>query len=1257
MALKPTTSDSLSWLFAPLEEVESFRRLEQAVSRKGAYSVCGLDDTQRLHMIAALARKTNRMLLLVTATEQLARSAADDLNTFLGGKVSIFPSREVSFHRVAAASSDLSARRLETLGAASAGQLRAVVAPVDALLHPLMPRKNFIDNVTLLKEGMMIEPTDLIDKLTAAGYERVDVVEARGQCAMRGGIVDIFPIGRAYGLRLEFFDDELDSLRDFDPLTQRSIERIDRAMILPAREVLLTKEQAQKAAERLESALHTAVEGAKKNRQTQLNAMFDLPPWEEFLKEANELDGIFSSDDLSKPTGNGEIISSALETMTTDDLTRQFEPRIESLRESGICAGAESLFPYLYEERALISDYLPNALVVFDQPDRLRGRCENCRLEFDEQFKIALERSCALSDQGTLLADWGELLHRLTAGTSLVMTPFMTGQSEIRVKDIFRFEALSASSYQGNMPELIREIKLWKKEGWRVAFMAGGTARGQRLEKTFDEAQLNINFSSNPPEKLTPGYPTILPFSITRGFQYPALKLRVLSETDVYGVARQKSRGAWRAGEKLSAFTDLAIGDYVVHETYGIGQYLGTERIQVGGTYGDYLAVQYHGSDKLYVPTDQLDRVQKYIGSQDHPPKINKLSGTEWQKQKAKVKAKIDEIAGDLVKLYAQRQQSPGYAFDPDTPWQHQFEDNFPYTEPDDQLRAIEEIKRDMEQNTVMDRLLCGDVGYGKTEVAMRAIFKAVMSGKQAALLAPTTILAQQHYSTMLKRFAGFPVRIDVLSRFRTAAEQKLTVAALKRGEIDIIVGTHRLLSKDVSYKDLGLLVVDEEQRFGVQHKEAIKQLKKNVDVLTLSATPIPRTLHMSMVGIRDMSLLRTPPEERYPIQTYVVEYSDGLIRDAILREMARNGQVYILYNRVQSIEKFYERLRKLVPEARVGVGHGQMREHELEDVMLDFYEGKYDVLLCTTIIEAGLDVPAANTLIVIDADRFGLSQLYQIRGRVGRSNRLAYAYLTVQPGKVLSEQADKRLSAIREFTEFGAGFRIAMRDLEIRGTGNLLGSAQSGHMETVGYDLYVKMIDEAVRNLRGDVTQGDIQTRVDLRMDAYLPSAYVPSDKQRIDVYKKIALIDSEDSRNDLIEELIDRFGDPARPVMNLIDIAHLKGLGSRIGIENISLKQYKLHLRFAAGVQLDPTTLMTVLGRQRRTTSLTASTPPALVFDFGVKPIDDMVRLAVPLLEEIVCAVEKSIIIPSQTAPAEKNETKTEAKTVRKTVKKKAN
>ncbi len=1216
MAQKEIKQSGQSWLFAPLEEMDAYRQLEKAIEKPGVLSVCGLDDTHRLHVLAGLARKTGRMLLVVTATDQLAQHAVDDLTTLLGGRVSLFPAREVSFQRVAAASGDLSVRRIEAIGAAAAGALSAMVAPVDALLYPLMPPGSFRANVLFLKEGLRMEPAQLVERLTNAGYERVDVVEARGQCALRGGIVDLYPVGRAGALRLEFFDDELDSLRDFDPLSQRSVARVAGAVVLPAHEALLTQPQAEAAADRLKAALETAVSSAP-CRQQRIEEQFDLPPWEEFAREADAAEELPSLD--SMPVGTDAAVSVQV-SFARSELENQFLPRIEALRQTRTCSAAESLMPYLYEKTALVTDYLSNAIIVLDQPDRLKNRCENRLMEFEEQFKVALERECALPGQAGLLTDWETLLRRLTAGTSLVLTPFLTGQTEIRARASFHFEALGGSGYQGNLRELARELKQWKQDGQRVALMAGGVARGQRLQRTLEEMNCPVPFYAEGLEALKPGQPVIVPGSLTRGFQYPSLHLRVLTENDIYGASRQKSRSSWKAGEKISAFTDLAVGDFVVHESYGIGQYMGTERLQVGGAYGDYLYIRYNGTDKLYVPTDQLDRVQKYIGSEDAPPKLNKLSGTEWQRQKAKVKAGIEEIAEDLVKLYAERHAATGYAFSPDTPWQREFEDAFPYDETDDQLRAIEEIKHDMEQPMVMDRLLCGDVGYGKTEVALRAIFKAAIDGKQAALLAPTTILVQQHYATMLKRFGNFPIKVEVISRFRTAAEQKQIIAALKRGEIDVIVGTHRLLGKDVQFKDLGLLVVDEEQRFGVQHKEAIKQMKKNVDVLTLSATPIPRTLHMSMVGIRDMSLLRTPPEERYPIQTYVVEYSDGLIRDAILREMARSGQVYVLYNRVQSIERFYERLRKLVPEARIAIGHGQMREHALEDIMLDFYEGKYDVLLCTTIIEAGLDVPAANTLIVMDADRFGLSQLYQIRGRVGRSNRLAYAYLTVQPGKVLSEQADKRLSAIREFTEFGAGFRVAMRDLEIRGTGNLLGSQQSGHMAAVGYDLYVKMIEESVRNLRGDVSQGDIQTRVELRLDAYLPGDYVPSDKQRIDVYKKIALINDEASRNDLIEELIDRFGDPSRPVMNLIDIAHLKGLCGRIGVESISLKQGKLCLRFAPTAQLDPMKLLPILEKNRRMLTLAATTPPSLLIDLGTRPADDLVRRAVPIMERIV-------------------------------------
>ena len=732
-----------------------------------------------------------------------------------------------------------------------------------------------------------------------------------------------------------------------------------------------------------------------------------------------------------------------------------------------------------------------------------------------------------------------------------------------------------------------------------------------------------VPFLEELPEALEKGVPVILPGAITRGFIWPQLKFAVVSEGDLFGVGKQKTHAIARTGNKMAAFTDLNVGDYVVHENHGIGQYMGTVRLSSEGKLRDFLHIRYQGTDKLYVPTDQMDRVQKYIGSEGEAPKLNRLSGGEWQKQKAKVKSSIKEIAGDLIKLYAERKAVKGYAFSPDTPWQREFEDAFPFEETPDQLTAIAEIKKDMEKPQVMDRLLCGDVGYGKTEVALRAIFKCVMDGKQAALLAPTTILVQQHYATMLNRFHDFPIHVDTLSRFKTAAEQKQTIENLKSGKLDVIICTHRLLIKDIEFKDLGLLVVDEEQRFGVGHKEAIKQYKKSIDVLTLSATPIPRTLHMSMVGIRDMSLLQSPPEERYPVQTYVVEYSDGLVRDAILRELGRGGQVYVLHNRVQTIDMMYQRLKKLVPEARIAVGHGQMREHQLEDVMLDFYEGKFDVLLCTTIIEAGLDVPRANTLIVCDSDHFGLSQLYQLRGRVGRSNRLAYAYLTVNPSKILTQDAEKRLNAIREFTEFGSGFRVAMRDLEIRGTGNLLGAEQSGHMAAVGYDLYVKMIEETVHEMRGDVGQGDIQTRVEVKADAYLPAEYVSSDVMRMEMYKKIAGIDGPEARDDLIEELIDRFGDPTRPVINLIDIAQLKSLCGRLGIDMVSGRGNALVMRFSMLADLDIVTLLKALEPYKSCLRFTPSNPPTITYAEPGKKQEQLLKGAVEVMQRVVDAV----------------------------------
>jgi len=1214
------------FLFQPLRELNVYSDLVKSVSKPCCQYAYGADDSQRVHILASLRRDTSRPMIVISPNDQAAIRVVDDYNQLSGGGAVLLPAREVSFLRAAASSKELSVRRLEALGRFVTGDVHILVVPADALMHRLMQKSRFLSNIITVSEGDCLEPSDLIARLTRAGYERVDLVEARGQCALRGGILDVYPIGSQNALRIEFFDDEIDSLRDFDVMTQRSINRLETASMYPASEILIEGEEARNAAERIEELLRLRVVEKPEDRQRQIEKEFDLIPFEEFFEITNSPDAPIeempSMWELGKKQKKEKKAPVKANLQPKSSLQRKYSPMVEGLKSGRTEEGREALIHMLYQKTETVFDYADNPIIVFDQPDRLRERSENRLLEFEEFFKAAMERDEAFPEQANLLLAFDELLAKSDKKSVLILQPFLRQQNDFRISNLFKFECMSATGYSGNMHELSRDIKKWRSEGWRIALLAGGVARGKRLSSALSDENEIVPLLEEDPERLDAGVPIILPTAISKGFVYPELKFAVLSESDIFGLGKQKTRAVTRTGNKMAAFTDLNVGDFVVHENHGIGQYMGTVRLTSDGKLRDFLHIRYQGSDKLYVPTDQLDRVQKYIGSEGEMPKLNRLSGGEWQKQKARVKNSIKEIAGDLIKLYAERRSVAGHAFSPDTPWQREFEDAFPFEETPDQLTAIEEIKRDMEKPQVMDRLLCGDVGYGKTEVALRAIFKCVMDGKQAALLAPTTILVQQHYATIVNRFCNYPIKVESLSRFKTAGEQKQIIEDLKAGKIDVVVGTHRLLNKDIEYKDLGLLVVDEEQRFGVGHKEAIKQYKKSIDVLTLSATPIPRTLHMSMVGIRDMSLLQSPPEERYPVQTYVVEYSDGLIRDAILRELSRGGQVYVLHNRVQTIDMMYQRLKKLVPEAKICVGHGQMREHQLEDVMLDFYDGKFDVLLCTTIIEAGLDVPRANTLIVCESDRFGLSQLYQLRGRVGRSNRLAYAYLTVNPNKILTQDAEKRLSAIREFTEFGSGFRVAMRDLEIRGTGNLLGAEQSGHMASVGYDLYVKMIEDTVREMRGDMSKGDIQTRIEIKADAYLPQEYVTNDMMRIEMYKKIAGIDSRDAREDLIEELIDRFGDPTKPVMNLIDIAQLKSLSTKIGIDMVSGKGDQLVFRFSMMADIDIMSLINAIEPYKKCFRLLPGNPPSLsYFEYGKKQ-EELIKGAVEVMEKVVKA-----------------------------------
>lgn len=1195
-------------LFSVLKGSESFQKLVDGVKKEQVVSVYGLSEGQRAYLASALHFATGRQVLLILNNELSSNRAAEDISQLLDGRCAALPAQELEFGR-GASSHESAWRRLETLHRVLQGDVAVLCAPAEALMNRHMIPKVFRDATTRLAPGGRFEPQALIEKLVKNGYERVNMVEGKGQCALRGAIVDVYPPSEPSALRMEFFDDEVDSVRTFDCITQRSMLKLKEAVLPPAAEVLVDGIDCAKAAARMRACLKQRADISEEAPRLYK----ELPP----LPEDDEDDlPSFFEDHAPAPEPVPIQPGTALER-----LTAQSHDDADRLESGYPFRRMQNWVHVLCPETVSLISWLPDAIVLVDQPDQFQDRIKGRMLSFAEDFKTALERGEAVAAQADLLFEYGDVLNSLKGRTVVTLSDFLRGMGSLSPSVLVEMEGVNAHAYQSNHRDLADDCLKWKEEGYCTALLTGGMARGKRLEKALSEMGVPCLFTETLDNNLIIGEVMLLPLTLSKGFVWPEAKLAVISDSDIFGAGYRKARTRRNTGERIAAFTDLNIGDYVVHETHGVGIYQGTIRLQSEGTYRDYLFIQYQGNDKLYVPTDQLDRVQRFIGSQGQPPKLNKLGGGEWQRQKAKVKAGIKAMAFDLLALYGKRQAQKGYSFAKDTVWQRQFEDNFPYELTPDQMQSIQDITRDMEASINMDRLLCGDVGYGKTEVALRAAFKAVMDNKQVAFLAPTTILAQQHYNTIQKRFSGFPVNSDVLSRFRLPKEQKEVLEQLKDGKIDIIVGTHRLLNKDVVFRDLGLLIVDEEQRFGVAHKEIIKNMKNTVDVLTLSATPIPRTLHMSMVGIRDMSLLETPPEERFPVQTHVLEYADALIRDAILRELARGGQVYFLYNRVRSIEQFYSRLKQLVPEARIAIAHGQMKENALEDVMMDFYDGTYDVLLCTTIIESGLDIPTANTLIVFDADRFGLSQLYQLRGRVGRSNRQAYAYFTVRPDRMVSETAQKRLSAIREFTEFGAGFRIAMRDLEIRGAGNILGPEQHGHLSAVGYDMYCKLIEETIREVRGDQAPlTDLETRIELKVNAFLPADYVPDERQRMEIYKRISLLEDRAGREDIEEELLDRFGEAPEAVNNLLDIAHLKSLCRKLGIVHVSHKGFTLAMKLEEKNVPDPVKLIEALAKTDKRLILSASKTPALLLKDVKLTVEQMLPLSVKLLEKVV-------------------------------------
>ncbi len=1082
----------------PLERLEEIKKLKDKLkNEKGVQMVSGCIDSQKPHLIYGIGGEFSNKLI-VTFNEQRAREIYEEY-LFFDNQAVYYPAKDILFYQSDIRGNVLTRERIFALKRIAEGKGVTLVTTYDALMNKMPEPGQFISSVKTYHVGDTVDLESLKEKLVEMGYEAEYQVESAGQFAIRGGIIDIFPLTEENPYRMELWDDEIDSLRTFDIESQRSIENLKSMEIYPATELILTREEKEAGIKRLEKDADKLYEAYRRDMKTE---------------EAYHIKS------------------------TVEELA-------ERVSQAGSVGSLDAYLTYFCRECVSLLDYLDgeDTVIVLDEAMRCLERGRVTEQEFSESMKHRLEKGYIVPGQMEALYTCGEITARLEKRRVAALSALEQKMKEITVRNHFSLETRTINAYHSSFELLVKDLKNYKRKSYAVILLSGSKTRARRLADDLMQEELNSFYSEDYDHIVKPGEIMVLYGKIKRGYEYPLLNFAVISESDIFGAEKKKKKKRrMYEGEKIASFTDLSIGDYVVHENHGLGIYRGIEKLEVEGTVKDYIKIEYDKGGNLYILATQLDMIQKYAGADAKKPKLNRLGGGEWKKTKTKVRGAVEEIAKDLVELYAKRQQNQGYVYGPDTVWQKEFEEMFPYEETLDQEAAIEATKRDMESKKIMDRLICGDVGYGKTEIAIRAAFKAVQEGKQVAYLVPTTILAQQHYNTFAQRMKDFPVTVELLCRFRTSAEQKKTIEELKRGMADIVIGTHRLLSKDVMFKDLGLLIIDEEQRFGVTHKEKIKQMKNNVDVLTLTATPIPRTLHMSLIGIRDMSVLEEPPMDRLPIQTYVMEYNEEMVREAIVRELARDGQVYYVFNRVNQIEDVAAKVASLVPDATVQFAHGQMKEKELENIMYQFINGDIDVLISTTIIETGLDISNVNTIIIHDADNMGLSQLYQLRGRVGRSSRTAYAFLMYKRDKMLKEVAEKRLAAIKEYTELGSGFKIAMRDLEIRGAGNLLGVSQHGHMEAVGYDLYCKMLNEAVKQAKGIAVEEGFETSIDLDIDAFIPPAYIRDEGQKLDIYKRIAGIENEEEGQEMLEELIDRFGDLPKPVENLLMIAGYK-------------------------------------------------------------------------------------------------------------------
>lgn len=1105
-------------ILSPLKELAGFDQLKDALKKEEIVcSVSGLADSQKLHMIYGLSEGF-RIKVIVAENSLKAREILEEYR-FYDRNVVMYPAKDLIFFQADIHGNQLVKERVRVIKRLMERKPVTIVTTYDAMMTPLILWDPETDCIPM-ERGGCLQVDKLAARLVELGYDKVFQVESPGQFAIRGGIIDIFDLTEENPYRIELWGDEIDSIRSFDVLSQRSIEPLESLTIFPATEFVMGEERIRRGLLRIEQ------EAVKRQRQLQ----------------------------------------EAIQPEAAHRISLQMKELREQLIEFKSKVNLESYIRYFYEETVTLPELLQHIarengdrrgpVFFLDEQARIKDAAESVELEFRESMIQRAAKGYILPGQMDILYSGEQVAARMAHSKVVLLSMMDSRAGYFKASVHAEITARNVAPYNRSFEALLRDLQRYKKMGCRVLLLSGSRTRAKRLAEDLRDNELSAVYTEDPYREILPGEIVTFYGHVSKGFEYPDLKFIVLTETDIFGAERKKKKEKRRraGGKGIKDYNDLTVGDYVVHEHYGVGIYRGIEKIEHEGVEKDYVKVEYAEGGCVFVLATALDVLQKYAASDAAKPKINRIGSKDWEKTKTKVKAAVDEVAKELVELYAARQAAEGYQYGPDTLWQREFEEMFPFEETEDQLDAITATKADMQSRKVMDRLICGDVGYGKTEIAIRAAFKAVQEGKQVVYLVPTTILAQQHYATFVQRMKDYPVTIELLSRFRTAAEVRKTVEGLKKGTVDIVIGTHKVLAKEVGYKDLGLLIIDEEQRFGVAHKEKIKAMKENVDVLTLTATPIPRTLHMSLIGIRDMSVLEEAPEDRLPIQTFVCEYNEEMVREAICRELARGGQVFYVHNRVHNIADVTAQLEKLVPEAVFAYAHGQMSERELERVMCDFVNGDIDVLVSTTIIETGLDISNANTLIITEPENMGLSQLYQLRGRVGRSNRTAYAFLLYKRDKILKEVAEKRLAAIREFTDLGSGFKIAMRDLEIRGAGNLLGMRQHGHMEAVGYELYCKMLNEAVQDRKGVKTVGDFNTCVELDADAYIPASYIVNENQKFDIYKKIANIESEKERDDMRDELLDRFGKLPVSVENLLRIALIRVAAHKLYVTEIA-------------------------------------------------------------------------------------------------------